>query len=77
MSRQAAGGEAMQDLPSLLRDILADLESALNSARNQPARRLLQERIDRLRSAIDAISAAEPPPRSAPDPRDVGRLLGA
>ena len=73
MSRQTA--DATQDLPRLLRDILADLESALNNARNKPAKRLLQERIDRLRSAIDALAATEPQSRSTAH-TDVERLFG-
>jgi hypothetical protein len=75
MNKQADGG-AKPDLACLLKDILADLESALNSARNKPAKRLLQERIDRLRSAIDVIAAAEQPSRSASDSKDAERRYG-
>ena len=75
MSKQA-DGEAMQDLPRLLSDILADLESALNNARNKPAKKLLQERIDRLRSAIDVIAASEQSARSTADTEEPGRLFG-
>jgi hypothetical protein len=60
MSKQAADGGASQDLPRLLKDILADLESALSNARNPPAKKLLQARIDRVRRAIDAIAASDP-----------------
>jgi hypothetical protein len=73
---EQADGEATQDLPRLLRAILADLESALNSARNKPAKKLLQERIDRLRSAIDVIAGSEQPARSTPDSNDVERRFG-
>ena len=72
MSKQA-DGEAKQDLPRLLRAILADLESALNNARNKPAKKLLQERIDRLRSAIDVLAASDQPARST---ADTERLFG-
>ena len=75
MDKQADGG-AKSDLACLLKDILADLESALNSARNKPAKRLLQERIDRLRSAIDMIAASEQPSRSTPDSKDAERRYG-
>jgi hypothetical protein len=75
MNKQADGA-AEQDLPRLLKDILADLESALNSARNKPAKRLLQERIDRLRSAIDVIATSEQPSRSTPDSKDAERRYG-
>jgi hypothetical protein len=76
MSKQAANEEAKHDLPRLLEDILADLESALNSARNKPAKKLLQERIGRLRSAIDVIAASEQPARSTADTEEPGRLFG-
>ena len=74
MSKQA-DGEAKQDLPRLLRAILADLESALNNARNKPAKKLLQERIDRLRSAIDVLAASDQPARSTADNRTSVRHL--
>ena len=75
MNKQADGA-AKPDLPRLLMDILVDLESALNSARNKPAKRLLQERIDRLRSAIDVIAASEQPSRTASDSKDAERRYG-
>jgi hypothetical protein len=75
MNKQA-DGEAMQDLARLLKDILADLESALKGARNKPAKRLLQERIDRLRSAIDMIAALGQPSHSTPDSEDAERRYG-
>jgi hypothetical protein len=75
MNKQA-DGEALQDLPRLLREILADLESALNNARNKPAKRLLVERIDRVRSAIDVLAASERPAHSAPDTEEPGRRFG-
>jgi hypothetical protein len=75
MNKQA-DGVAKQDLPRLLRAILADLESALNSARNKPAKNLLQERIDRLRSAIDVLAASEQSSRSTADTEEPGRLFG-
>jgi len=75
MNEQADGG-AKPDLACLLNDILADLESALNSARNKPAKRLLQERIDRLRSAIDMIKASEQPSRDTPDGKGAERRYG-
>lgn len=75
MNKQA-DGEAKQDLPRLLRAILADLESAMNSARNKPAKKLLQERIDRLRGAIDVLAASERSSRSTADTEEPGRLFG-
>jgi hypothetical protein len=75
MNKQAPDRETTQDLACLLQDILADLESALTTARNKPAKRLLQERIDRLSRAIDALAATEPQSRSTAD-TDVERLFG-
>jgi tRNA A37 N6-isopentenylltransferase MiaA len=76
MSEQAPGCEAKQELSRLLNDILADLESALSNARNKPAKKLLQERIDRLRRAIEVMAALEQPSRSTADTRDAGRRFG-
>jgi hypothetical protein len=75
MSEQTAGGDTGQNLPDLLNEILADLQSALSNARNMPAKKLLQQRIDRLRRAIDATTAAEPRSRSTAN-TDTERLYG-
>jgi len=70
MREQVAGGETKQDLPDLLNEILADLQSALSNARNMPAKKLLRERIDRVRRAIEAATPASSSPQS-------GRTLDA
>jgi len=76
MSKQAPGCEAKQELSRLLDDILADLESTLSNARNKPAKKLLQERIDRLRRAIELMAALDQPARNTADTRDAGRRFG-
>ena len=76
MNNQPAGCEAKEELSRLLDDILADLESALSNARNKPAKKLLQERIDRLRRAMEVMAALEQPSRGAADTRDAGRRFG-
>jgi polyhydroxyalkanoate synthesis regulator phasin len=74
MTKQAAGETMMQELPDLLREILDDLEGALNIARNPPAKKLLRARIERLRRAIEAMAVPETALRTT-DSRREGRLL--
>jgi hypothetical protein len=74
MTKQTTGETAMQDLPGLLQEILDDLEGALNTARNPPAKKLLRARIERLRRAIEATAVPEAVSRIT-DSRREGRLL--
>lgn len=69
MSEQTAGGQELEQLPRLLEDIVADLESALNNARNAPAKKLLRTRIARVRRALDEMAG------TAAEPANDGRLV--
>ena len=57
MSMTRPGSLPEQELRHLLSEILADLETALSMARNKPAKKLLYDRIGRIRRAI---ALAEP-----------------
>jgi hypothetical protein len=76
MTRTPAGGTAGQDLLVLLTDILADLEGSLATARNKAAKKLLHDRVSRVKRAIDQVAAARPLPAFAHEPRAGERLPG-
>jgi hypothetical protein len=76
MTKRTTGETAMQDLPELLREILGDLEGALNIARNPPAKKLLRARIERLRRAIEAIAVPDAAVRTADSRREARLHVG-
>jgi hypothetical protein len=60
MSMTRPGSPPQQELLHLLSEILTDLETALVMARNKPARKLLHDRIGRVRRAIELSEPAAP-----------------
>jgi hypothetical protein len=76
MTKTPAGGAADQDLLVLLTDILTDLEHSLATARNKAAKKLLHDRMSRVKRAIGQVAAARPLPQLAHVPRAGDRLPG-
>ena len=66
MSMTRSGNPLDLELARLLTEILADLEMAMSRARNKPARKLLHDRIGRLRRAIELTSPGDALKPAAP-----------